>query len=73
MTDLTRVIACKSRVQAAKQAGILRGSGHNVVVVHGTDAVELIDGKGAKLTWESGEDIDWLLVIGSLKPIVLEP
>lgn len=70
MTDLTRVIACKTPQEAASEAGLLIGANYNVVVINGTDAVELVESEDSKLTWESGSGFDWILVIGSRKPIV---
>ena len=71
MSDATRIIACKTMAQAAHEAGLLQGDGFNVAVIKNTDAVELIDGSGTTVTWESGSESDWILVIGSLKGIDL--
>lgn len=71
MSDATQVIACKTMAQAASEAGVLQGDGFNVAIIKDTDAVELVDGSGTTVTWESGGDLDWILVIASLKPIDL--
>lgn len=69
MTDLTRVKAFKTLNAAKKAAGILNGDGYNVVLIDGTDAIELSDGGGSLVTWESGSEVDWTLLIASKKAI----
>lgn len=70
MTDLTRVIASKTLAEAQAEAGALSANGYNVVMIDGTDAIELSDGGDSLLTWESGTGADWTLVVASKKAIV---
>lgn len=72
MTDLTRVIACKTLADAKTQAGELSANGYNVVMIDGTDAIELSDSGDSLLTWESGTGADWTLVVASKKAIVAQ-
>lgn len=73
MGDRTRVKACKTKAEADEVAGRWRGANLNVVVIEGTDRVQLSDGGESNLVWESGSEIDWTLVIGSQKAITAWP
>lgn len=64
MTDLTRVTACKTPVEASDTAGYWKDKGYHVVVVGPTDAIEL-EKKEGSVEWESGDTADWYLVLSS--------
>lgn len=73
MGDRTRVTACKTKAEADLIAGTWRGANLNVVMIEGTDKVQLSDGGESNLLWESGAQSDWTLVIGSKKAIASVP
>ena len=73
MGDRTRVKACKTKAEADNVAGRWRGANLNVVMIDGTDKVQLSDSGDSNLLWESGGESDWTLVIGSQKPITPIP
>lgn len=73
MGDRTRVTACKTKAEADLIAGNWRGANLNVVMIEGTDKVQLSDGGESNLLWESDAASDWTLVIGSKKTIVSVP
>jgi hypothetical protein len=70
MSDLTRVLAFRSKEEAQEEAGRWKGAGYNVSVILGTDEIRLSDGSQPVRTWESGDNDDWTLIIASKKEII---
>lgn len=71
MTDMTRVFAFKDEDGAAQAAGYWTGLGYHVAVAGPTDAIRLSNGSDPAAIWESGDEIDWILVIASKAKIEL--